>query len=80
MAALSGILAWEAPRTGEPGGLQSTGGKELDLTEATRQQPCRCSSCSVIVLPHEKATEKPRGALEITLNKVQHRTWKNFMN
>ena len=70
---------------GKPHGQGSLEGyspqvKELDLTEATRQQPYRCSSCSVIILPHEKATKKPRGALEITLNKVQHRTWKNFMN
>ena len=33
MATHSGILAWRIPGTGEPGGLQSTGHKELDTTE-----------------------------------------------
>ena len=28
----SSILAWEIPWTGEPGGLQSGGCKELDMT------------------------------------------------
>ena len=27
-----GILAWEIPWTGEPGGLQSMGSQELDMT------------------------------------------------
>ena len=35
MATHSRILAWRIPRTGEPGGLQSVGRKELDTTEAT---------------------------------------------
>ena len=29
------ILAWKIPRTEEPGGLQSTGSKESDMTEVT---------------------------------------------
>ena len=29
----SSILAWEIPRTEEPGGLQSIGHKESDVTE-----------------------------------------------
>ena len=33
MAADSSILAWEIPQTEEPGGLQSGGCKELDMTE-----------------------------------------------
>ena len=33
MATHSSILAWKAPWTEEPGGLQSTGRKELDTTE-----------------------------------------------
>ena len=33
MAAPSSILAWEIPRTEEPGGLQSMGHKESDTTE-----------------------------------------------
>ena len=32
-AAHSSILAWRVPWTEEPGGLQSTGCKELDVTE-----------------------------------------------
>ena len=31
----SRILAWEIPRTEEPGGLQSIGRKESDTTETT---------------------------------------------
>ena len=31
----SSILAWEIPWTAEPGGLQSTGGKEPDTIEHT---------------------------------------------
>ena len=33
MAIHSGILAWKIPRTEEPGGPQSMGGKESDTTE-----------------------------------------------
>ena len=33
MATHSGILAWRIPRTEEPGGLQSRGHKESDMTE-----------------------------------------------
>ena len=33
MAANSSILAWEIPQTEEPGGLQSGGCKESDMTE-----------------------------------------------
>ena len=33
MATQSNVLAWEIPRTEEPGGLQSTGYKESDKTE-----------------------------------------------
>ena len=35
MATHSSILAWRIPWTEEPGGLQSTGQKESDTTEAT---------------------------------------------
>ena len=35
MATHSSILAWRIPWTEEPGGLQSTGHKELDTTEHT---------------------------------------------
>ena len=33
MATHSSILAWRIPRTEEPGGLQSMGHKESDMTE-----------------------------------------------
>ena len=33
MATHSGILAWRIPWTEEPGGLQSMGCKELDMTD-----------------------------------------------
>ena len=33
MATHSSILAWRIPWMEEPGGLQSRGGKELDMTE-----------------------------------------------
>ena len=35
MATRSSNLAWRIPWAKEPGRLQSTGGKELDTTEAT---------------------------------------------
>ena len=35
MATHSSILAWNIPWTEEPGGLQSMGHKELDMTEHT---------------------------------------------
>ena len=37
MATHSSILAWRIPWAEEPGGLQSTGHKELDTTEHTRR-------------------------------------------
>ena len=33
MATHSSILPWEIPRTEEPGGLQSMGSKESDMTD-----------------------------------------------
>ena len=33
MATHSGILAWEIPSAEEPGGLQSMGSQEMDMTE-----------------------------------------------
>ena len=35
MATHSSILAWRIPWTEEPGGLQSKGHKQLDMTEVT---------------------------------------------
>ena len=35
MATHSSILAWRIPWTEEPGGLQSMGSKESNMTEAT---------------------------------------------
>ena len=39
MAAHSSILAWRVPWTEEPGGLQSTGGKESDMTKRLTRIP-----------------------------------------
>ena len=36
MAMYSSILVWKIPWTQEPDGLQSTGGKESDMTEHTQ--------------------------------------------
>ena len=44
MATHSRILAWRIPWTEEPGGLQSMGCKELDMTE----QLCFASLCLLI--------------------------------
>ena len=38
MATHSSIFAWRIPWTEEPGGLQSIGHTELNMTEATKQQ------------------------------------------
>ena len=38
MATHSSILAWRIPWTEEPGGLQSLGHKELDMTEHAQEQ------------------------------------------
>ena len=38
MATHSSFLAWRIPGTGEPGGLPSLGGTELDTTEVMQQQ------------------------------------------
>ena len=35
MATHSSVLAWRIPGTGEPGGLQSMGSLESDMTEVT---------------------------------------------
>ena len=35
VATHSSILAWRIPRTAEPGGIQSMGHKESDVTEAS---------------------------------------------
>ena len=38
MASYSSILAWKTPWTEEPGGLQSTGSQESDMTEGLSVQ------------------------------------------
>ena len=43
MATHSSILAWRIPWTGEPGGLQSMGLQESDMTKVTKRAcPDRC--------------------------------------
>ena len=39
MATHSGILAWEIPRTEEPGGLQSMGSQVLNATQRLKPPP-----------------------------------------
>ena len=53
MATHSSILAWRIPWTEKPGGLQSTGSKKSDMTEATehtryRGQDSLCTSLGVL--------------------------------
>ena len=40
MATQSSILAWKVTWRGEPGGPQSMGHKEMDMTEHTHPQAC----------------------------------------
>ena len=39
MATHSSVLAWEIPWTEEPGGLQTMGSQELDMTEQRESLP-----------------------------------------
>ena len=60
MATHSSILAWEIPRTEEPGGLQSMGSQRVghDLaTKQEQQQRCYLSYVNLAVLwpPHAKS-------------------------
>ena len=59
MATHSRILAWRIPWTEEPGGLQSIGRKELDMTKATecstvlrwaKYLQCGCIETVIMVL------------------------------
>ena len=59
MATHSSILAWRIPWTGEPGGLQSMGLKELDTTE---QLTHKQSVQSVQLLSRVWLFENPRTA------------------
>ena len=57
MATHSRILAWRIPWTEEPGGLQSMGLQELDMTEPLKPLPPNSvytvlSSCILLVLAH----------------------------
>ena len=45
MATHASIIVWRIPWTGEPGGLQSVGLQESDLTEVTRY------ACTVYLHP-----------------------------
>ena len=51
MATRSSILTWEIPQTEEPGGLQSLGSKELDMTEQlSNDSRLLCESLSSLLL------------------------------
>ena len=45
MATHSRILAWEIPRTEEPGGLQTMGSQESGMTERLSMQTCLDATC-----------------------------------
>ena len=45
MATHFSILAWKIPWIEEPGGLQSTGHKESDMTDATYRACMHCALC-----------------------------------
>ena len=47
MATHSSILAWRTPWTEEPGGLQSAGHKESEMTEATEHAHPRRQSLTL---------------------------------
>ena len=49
MSIHSSILAWTIPWTEEPGGLQSVGSQELDMTEHTY---CSWAVQGMLKLPH----------------------------
>ena len=49
MATHSSILAWSIPGTEEPGGLQSTGSQESDMTKVT-QHTCSVSNVILFLL------------------------------
>ena len=60
MAAQSSILAWEIPRTDEPGGLQSTG-SQSDTAEHTHSRVMRQPAFSALRSPgrsRQSATHK----------------------
>ena len=50
MATHSSILAWKMSWTEEPGGLQSWGQKELDMTERLTHLPYLLAEAIVILL------------------------------
>ena len=50
MATYPSILAWRSPWTEEPGGLQSVGHKQSDMTEATARASMQGKFCTAAVL------------------------------
>ena len=48
MATYSSILAWRIPGTEEPGGLQSMGSKELDMTERLTLSLSSYNICNLV--------------------------------
>ena len=49
MATHSSILAWEIPRTEQPGGYSPWGHKRAGQELATKQQKAHLSGCSIIL-------------------------------
>ena len=52
MATHSSVLAWKIPWTEKPDRLQSTGSKELDMTEQLRPSPLPGGKIKFIILPY----------------------------
>ena len=57
MATHASILAWEIPRTEEPGGLQSTGSQKVGHDLGSKQQQQQQSFFYQAVLASERANE-----------------------
>ena len=59
MAAHSGILAWEIPRTEEPGGLQSISSQEFGHNWETKQQTIEHKMFLLLVLAFSMSPQLP---------------------
>ena len=68
----SSILAWEILRTEEPGGLQSMGSQELDMTEwLNNKQQQRVCVCVCVDTPESKSCVLDLGQDSFCINKSE---------
>ena len=63
MATHAGILAWRIPWTEEPGGLQSVGSQESDMTERLTLSPSLCPPTPGADFFHVRAQKGTRGLM-----------------